>query len=270
MRRSLRDEGVASAYRSAIGDIWLKEAFRGILVTQQAAISLTPDCEVVVLNDSAVQIGYSSVEELIVAIQTVVQGDPRKRIGVAATAGTALVPSDTLAADRFSGVVGATPSEGVRVFGWRVRLTASQLNYSYRPIQIDVGPIVGAAGPVQDITAPVVSFAVIARRFPADLIVLSPSNGAGIFTIVRGGSSQVTDATSTSVSNGLAVRSIGDASTFCMIESLNQRDLTRRAVVPASSVGLTSRSMDGKWGGVYDEVFPGMRDEVFPGIRDAR
>lgn len=255
--------GAAPPYRTSIGEIWLRQALLAMVATQQIAISLTPDAELVVLNDSAVQHGYRSYSDLITAFTAVVQGAAQKRIGVSLAAGVALTPSLPLNADLFSGFVGAAVTEGVRVFGWRIRLTASQLNFPYRPIQIDVGPLVGAAGPTVSLPNPVLSLVVTPRKAPVDVIVLSPSNAAGLFTVTVGGSaSTVAAPADTTVSNGVAIRSIADANVFAMVESLNQRDLTKRVIGGAS--------VEADFSGFYDNVFPGMRDsnEVFPGMRD--
>lgn len=235
-------------YRSNMGGIWLQSALNKIIETQQVAVALTPMTELTVINQSALQHGYKSMRELATAAYSAVQGESRKAFNAAVSAATTAVLSGALSADVFSGLAGATAAFGIKTFGWRVRITASQLNFAFRPVQIDVGPLTGNAGPAQLLPTPVLSLAIVPRRLPVDVVILSPANSAGLFTLVPGSVQSVVGTTGTTDSNGVAIRSLSDATAFAAIESLNMRD-------------LTSRLAEGNL--PKDEAFGGMRDASY-------
>jgi hypothetical protein len=252
-RRAAKE--VAGAGPSSLGEPWLKRAISALAHTKQVALSLTPDTDLVVLNNSAVLHGYQKKAGLDTSMLAACQGESRKSVGAADTNDTALTPGGlALSADVFSGIANATFSEGIAVFGWRIRVTGSFNNFAYRPLQIDVGTILGAAGPVQTMPAANVVLSLLAfpKRLPVDLLVLSVSNGAGLFSVVPGSMQSQSGVANTTTRNGIAARSLADANTFATFEGLNQRDLIARF---------------GSCDGVLDEEEEDA--PVFSGIRDA-
>lgn len=249
--------GSKSGYRGSANRSWLTNAFQAMIATKQFAVTLTPYSEIAVTNASAVQHGYSSLRGIITGAQAAVRGAANKDIQSAA-----------LSAAVFNVTAGAAAT-GIRTFGWRLRLTASALNYAYRPFIVDVGPVLNTAG-VLSIPSPVVTFAVISRRMPCDVIVLSPSNAAGLLTIVEGTQAEVVAAAATTTNNGISVRSLGDANSFAVFETLNARDLISR---PTQLVGEGACS-DEEEDAVYDTLMDEAEEEeddgldTFPGIRD--
>lgn len=238
MKKVLVKKGLkrnANSYRSAVGASWIATAMSAIAASRQVALAMTPECEVALLNDSAVFHGYSNLSELLTAAYAATGGAVAKVMGVADTNDTSLVLSAALSMapgsdGLFSGYAGATASEGTAVFGWRVRLTGSLTNFSFRPLQIDVGKVTGGVGPVQTIASPVLSIAVIPRKLPVDLIVLSVANAGGLMSITAGGSGTVSGTSGTSTRNGLVVRGASDSNIYATIESLNARDLMDRSL----------------------------------------
>jgi hypothetical protein len=159
----------------------------------------------------------------------------------------------------FSNIANGTAAPGIPVFGWRIRLTASVLNFAYRPILIDVGPVLNTAG-VFTVPTPIVSLAVQGRRLPIDVFIISPANAAGLATIVPGVQDEVIATTTTTVRNGIVIRTLADANTFAVIETLNARDLVTRG----TAFGALCADEDG------DFEAPTLSDSegLYSGIRD--
>lgn len=242
-----------TGYRSAVGTSWIAAAMAAVAASRQVALAMTPDCELTLLNDSAVFHGYSDLSQLLTACYAATNGAVGKVLGAADTNDTALSLSLPLSMapgtdGLFSGVAAATATNGQRVFGWRLRLTGSLTNFSFRPIQVDVGRVTGAAGPVQTIASPVLSIAVVPRKLPVDLIVLSVANAGGLMSVTEGQSGYGSGASGTSAFNGLVIRGTSDSNVFGTIESLNARDLMDRSL---------------------RQIKPQKDNEFFEGIRDA-
>lgn len=202
-------------YRGSARIPWIWAALQAMVRSRQLMVSLTPYCEIKVINASAVYHGYKSIGEVQSAAYAAVQGEPQKDVRSAA-----------LSANFFSANTGVT-SDGIATFGWRLRITASSLNFAYRPIFVDIGPVNNAAGTLT-IPTPVVTIALFPRRLPLDVVVFNVANAAGYFTIRPGRSNNNVDAGVTSAFNGIGIRSLADANTFGVIESLNSRDLITR------------------------------------------
>jgi len=209
------------------GNVWVGEAINKTVQTGDIAVSLTPGVEIVVVNNSALKHIYRNKEAFLTAIYAQVQGSSQKVIGAALGAGAALTVSGVaLAAPIFSGIFGAAQLAGTPVAGWRIRLAASVTNNAYRVFEVNVGPIVGAAG-LQTIPVPVLQLAIFTRTPAADIIVWSPQNGAGQFALAPGASNTTVLNGVTSAGNGISVNTI-DANTFGDFESINARDLYPR------------------------------------------
>jgi hypothetical protein len=159
-------------------------------------------------------------------------------------------------------VTAGTATAGIATFGWRIRLTASQLNFAFRPFIIDIGPVLNTAG-VLTIPTPVITFAVQARRMPVDIFVISPANAAGLATIVPGVQDEIVAAAATTLRSGVLIRTISDASTFGVIETLNARDLVSRA----TTFGELCRDGDAFSDG-GEPVVENDDEGYFSGIRD--
>jgi hypothetical protein len=145
------------------------------------------------------------------------------------------------------------------VFGWRLRVTASMLNFDFRPILVDIGPILNTGGTLT-VPNPVVSLALVTRKLPIDMIVISPANAGGQATIVAGQQDEVIATTTTSATNGISVRSLGTATVFASFESLNARDLVGRPVSGQIGGGMSEGVQTGirdeeEEDAVYDDVF---------------
>jgi hypothetical protein len=241
-----------SGYRGSANEAWLQEVLAKMASSRQLAMSETPMTEIVVTNAAATFHAYSSLKELMTACYAAVQGESRKSFA-----------SGALSASLFNMTAG-TAAAGIKTFGWRLRFTASQLNFAFRPISVNIGPILNTAG-VLSIPSPVLSFQFISRRMPVDIIVISPANAAGLATITQGSQDDVVLTTTTSANNGVQVVSLADANTFATIETLNARDLIAR---PTQLLGNSSSDAvyddDERYGSGGSQPFGGIRD----GIRD--
>lgn len=209
---------------------WLRASIALAIRTGDIAVSFTPKTQVVLTNGASVKHAYRSTQALLTAAYAAVQGEPRKQFGAAYTADTALTTSGlALSADVFSGIASATFSDGIKTFAWHVRVAASITQFAYRMFNIDVGPLTGAAGPVQTLDAAniVASFQVISYSPVIDLFILSPQNGGGQMTVVPGGMNSGSGVANLGSVNGIAIRTV-DANTFGNFESLNARDLISR------------------------------------------
>jgi hypothetical protein len=241
----LRPRSSASrGYRGTGVDSWLKNVIDMMVSSRQVAVAATPGTEIEVQNASAVYHGYKSVHEFRSACLAAVQGaaDKETRSGALSAAVTC--------------VNNGTAAAGFDVFGWRLRLTASQNNYAFRPFIVDVGPVLNTAG-VFTVPSPIITFAVYSQRLPCDLFVVSPANAGGLATIRPGTHNQTTATTQTTTQNGILVRTLADANTFAVISSLNARDLVSRA--GAWGCADEEDSEEDFLGGT--EVYPGIRDE---------
>lgn len=242
--------GYPQNYRSSSGQAWLQGMLRMIIASRQLVVSATPLTELVITNASTPFIGYRSMRELVTACYSAVQGESRKSYVQGSLNGTLV------------NIANGTAAAGIPVFGWRIRLTASVLNFAYRPILIDIGPILNTGGTVFTVPNPVVSFAVQSRRLPVDIFVISPANAAGLATIVPGTQDDITATTTTTARSGVLIRTLSDANTFGIIETLNARDLVARA----TSFGELCASDEDD-----DEVGPGTSSDeegFYSGIRD--
>jgi hypothetical protein len=237
-------------YRSASNQMWLQEMIRNMAANRQLVVSATPLTELVILNASTPFHGYRSQRELVTACFSAVQGESRKSF-----------VQGNLNSNLFN-VTAGTATAGIATFGWRIRLTASQLNFAFRPFIIDIGPVLNTAG-VLTIPTPVITFAVQARRMPVDIFVISPANAAGLATIVPGVQDEIVAAAATTLRSGVLIRTISDASTFGVIETLNARDLVSRA----TTFGELCRDGDAFSDG-GEPVVENDDEGYFSGIRD--
>jgi hypothetical protein len=274
-RATKRGRRAGSAHRGAGSpQTWIAEAIDATVVTGDIAVSLTEGAEVVVLNNSALKHIYRNRTALLTAIYSAVAGSSVKSLGAALGAGVALVPSGiALAADAFGGIFGAAATPGTLVAGWRAHLSASVTNNAYQLFQIDVGPIVGAAG-LQTMPAPVLSLGVYMYTPAADIIVWSPQNGAGQFALSPGNMNAAVLNGATTPSNGIVCRLL-NATSFATFEGINMRDIYPRfgACPPAHDYEGISDGVDefdfggsrylptNQRGGRPHRAFPALRDE---------
>lgn len=191
---------------------WLIPGLRKMVETKAVAVALQREVNITVVNASLQQHGYQSMDELVTAFIAASQGDGAKDVRQGALNANV------------SNMLDAAASPGIDVAAWRLRLTASDLNFAKRPIFVSIGRVLNTAG-VFSVPNPVVRFVVYANRAPADIIVLSPSNANGLATIIRGTQAESFPTTVTSARNGVVIENLGDANTFGIIESLNSRDL---------------------------------------------
>jgi len=223
---------------------WLKSVLATCARTRSLAVSATPHSEIVLTNAATTFHGYSSLRELSTACLSAVQGEARKEID-----------NGPLSATFCSGNTAAAAAQGVTVFGWRLRITASINNFAYRPITVTIGATTGAAGVGSNnatIAAAdtVAEFQIFARRLPVDVFFLSVSNAGGLATVTPGGFDSNLAATKSFPSrNGIIVSSLADGTTFAAIESLTARDLLARGQ------GIPTHD------GLYDYTQEGIRDE---------
>jgi len=163
------------------------------------AISLDPENQVFVNSTDPLLLAYPDPYQLLTACQLAVQGDATKAFNQIVVASP--VVNVTLAV-----------STGTKVFGLKIRITDSVLNFKFGTYQIQ---FIDAAS-----TAPVVraTFNVIARKLPVEVVCLSISNAAGLATIVPS-----TDAgIRVLAASNTALTPAQDA---LYVETLNQRDL---------------------------------------------
>jgi hypothetical protein len=221
--------------------------------SKQVAVAATPHTEISVTNASFAEHGYQSMRELVGAIVAVTQGSARKSYA-----------SGPLSANVLNVTAGAAAA-GFSTFGFRLRITASHLNWAFRPILVDIGPVLNTAGTLS-IPAPVISMALLSRRLPIDVFILSPSNAAGYGTVSLGTQDDVVLAGATTVGNGVLVRTLADATTFAIIESLNARDLIARTIAgqegfapPSSNERILPLGIrDASWDNEADDEFDGV------------
>jgi len=204
-RRS--DDGLNN---NAVG--WVIPAIQAMVNSKAVAVAFQPRVNITIVNQSLQQHGYTNQKELVTAMVAACQGDGNKSVLTGALNANV------------SNIINGTAAPGFDVAAWRIRLTASMLNFAFRPIFVNVGPVLNTAG-VWTCPNPVIRFIVLAERAPVDILVLSASNANGLATVVRGVSGETTATTTTTTRNGVVVESLGDANTFAMIESINARDL---------------------------------------------
>jgi hypothetical protein len=219
---------------------WIADAIKKTVQLGDIAVSLTEGVDIVVLNNSAIKHVYRNRTSFLTALYSATQGSAVKQVGAALGAGAVLVPSGVaLAADAFGGIFGAAATAGTIVAGWKVHLSGSVTNMSYRLYQVDVGPIVGAGG-LQTLPAPVLSLGVTLRSPAADIVVWSPQNGAGQFALAPGNLNATVLNAATTPSNGIAVRTL-TANDFATFEGINMRDIYPRfgACPPAYDEALS-------------------------------
>ena len=225
--------GAPTGYRSLAGISYIYDIMSKMVQNRQFAVALTPDTSLINNDNRFMFHGYNSLGEMTTAAQAVVQGNSVKRISAnTGAAGIANVLSLPLSADAFScgGVNAATGTPAATVYGWLIKLTGSINNFSYRPIQIDIGPPTVALG-VVTLPTPVVSLAVQTARLPCEIFILSPSNASGVATLRPGRSASILGTNDSQGDfNIAAVRSIADANTFVSFESVNAMDLASRAI----------------------------------------
>jgi hypothetical protein len=219
--------------QGSLSQAWMNEILIQMVKRGVPIISLTPGAEIVTVNNSAVKLGYTSIDQLMVAINAAVQGQATKAIGGAG--------NNTL--ETFAkGITGASMAEnvsgtqfdsltGTYVFGWRIRVTASELNFARRPIVIDIGNMTSDAT-ATTISSPVFTALVYpTSKAPIDIVVLSVSNASGLFTVVPGDCGNGIGANNTTGTgrNSVALRAYtSDTVHFANVESLNARDLLKR------------------------------------------
>jgi hypothetical protein len=244
-------------FRSNMGFPLVAKIIAGMVKSRQVAVSLQPNVQIEVVNNSAEVHAYQSIAEFVVAANSAVAGDQTKSVGASASGGTSLTLSGTaLSADSFGSFATAgTATSGTPCWAFWAHISSSALNWGRRVIQLDVGPINGAAGPVVQLATPALTLAITAEQAPVDIIVLSVSSGPGRFTMKQGRMGDAfAAATAAGSANGICVRSIGDANSFCSFKSLNARDLGSAVVNP----GIVEQAAD------YDDgvtVYPGISDE---------
>lgn len=241
-------KGNLSGYRGSANKAWLQDALHEMAKTGAVAMSLTPYCEIAVQNASATFHGYASPDELITSCLAAVQGEARKD-----------TRSSNLNANA-ANVTDGTAAAGIPVFGWRLRLTGSALNFAYRPFIIDVGPILDTAGAFS-VPTPVITFAAIARRLPVDILILSPANAGGLMTIVPGTQADVIATTTTTSRSGVVVRTLSDTTQFAVFETLNARDLISRPTERRTSLVPQDNDIYGERDDGGMEFYPGIRDQ---------
>lgn len=247
-RRPVRGRRRMTRFRSSINAAWLRAALATIARTGQVAVPLTPRTNLIVTNASALQHGYRSINDLKSAINSAMQGASAKAFGAAASAAAAaMTPSLGLGAAAFGCRANATAAAGTPVFGWKVKVGGSINNFAYRSFAVHIGSLTTDAAPALSLAAnPTLSLLVETQLPVCEFIVLSPSNGAGQFTIVPGIQSQAVGASTTSSAQSIAIDAI-DANTFVTFEGLNARDLLVRPM-------LQSSFRDADFADVYDEI----------------
>jgi hypothetical protein len=234
-------------YRGSTGPSWLKDILAQAVRNRQVICSLTPTVEIITSGSSALYHGYPTLNALVAAAASASQGAATKQV-ITGALSVAIASVNSAATNNIPG------------FGWRLRIAASQTNFAFRAMRIDVGPIVNTAG-VFTCPNPVLTAFIAPRRLPVDLIVLSPANAGSFMTIVPSAQGDLA-AGATSAQPGLLV-GIVDANHFASIESLNGRDLISRPVNQGPPLRDES---------LMDAVYDGEEDDpagerVFSGIR---
>jgi hypothetical protein len=178
---------------------WLGPALSALASQSRFAISLDPENSIFVNTTNPLILAYPSPDALLAACQMAVQGDATKGFNQAVVANP--VVNVTLAA-----------ATGTKVFGLRIRITDSVLNFKFGTYQINFTDATS--------TTPVVraTFNVVARKLPVDVICLSVSNSAGLATVVPS-----TDAGIQVLAASNAALTPGQDALY--VETLNQRDL---------------------------------------------
>ena len=224
---------------------WLTDAINKTVQSGDIACSLTESCEIVLINNATTKHIYANKGAFLAALYAACQGSLAKVVGAAAGAGAALTPIGvSLAADAFGGVF-AAGVPGTVVSGFRVRFSASVTNNSYRPVQIDLGTIVGAGG-LQTVPTPVTSFILYPRTPAVDAVFWAVSVNRGLAALTPGViGAGVQNGTSTA-QQGIVART-QDATSFVEFESINLGDLYPRfgACPPSPQAALAAPASDG-------------------------
>lgn len=237
----------------SLSQAWMNEILIAMVKKQVPILSLTPGVEIVTVNNSAVKLSYTNLDMLMVAVNAAVQGQATKAIG-AASDNTGETFAGGILGREMTGNLSATQFDtggtSTLVFGWRVRVMASELNFARRPIVIDVGPMTSGLTTTTIGTPVFTALAYPTTNAPIDIIILSVSNASGLFTIVPGDAGNGLGVSSSGTGrNAVVVR--GDAaltSHYAVIESLNARDLIKRfgfGDVAADDANFETANRDG-------------------------
>lgn len=200
-----------------------QQALAAMAKNRAIAVADATRATIRVINSSFVQHGYSSLSSLVNGARIAAGGASEKGI-VNSAMGSAVSSADTAVA---ASLVGS-----VRCFGWKIRLTASVLQFSGAPYFLNVGFPTGAVGAgqqnalVSDSNA-IFRLAVYAIRPPVDVFVLALSNGAGFGTLVPGAVNEVCAVSTQGTLLAVSAAAV-TADNNITIETLNERDLISR------------------------------------------
>lgn len=252
--------GQSVGYRSSIGRSWIYDGLCELAATRMIAASLTPGTEIILTNNATMLHGYPTVDAIITAARAAMRGDPSKNImantGAAAAASVLAGP---LNVTEFSvgGANTALTVLGSRAFAFAVTITGSDLNFTYQPIEITMGPPSVAAG-VVTIPNPNFKWVLKPSALPQQLVFLSVGQGGGYATVKEGRVGDILGNNDNGADfNIMQVTNMSNANIFATFESINERDLLNRLAPPAN------QSQDGVWNGINNgaRLFTGVRDQ---------
>lgn len=240
--------------------VWVRSLFLRAVRSRSLFVPANPDVKIVILNNSIKRHTYGTLKDLVVTAKGIVRGSSNKVAGVADTNDTAINPSGLdLTAAVYSGKAGATAAEPNVVCAWIATFSGSEQAYTKRPIIVDIGPIVGAAGPVQTIPTPVVTLLIYPNgRTPFQVLLFSCANAGGIGTLTPGSHDSTSGVAASLAFNGLSVRAI-DANTYVDLESINERDFV--GPLDPKNCSDEEESDEEEEDGWYDEAGGLVRDE---------
>lgn len=251
---------------------WIEPIMRRIVSTRQIALALTPGTSIASTDNKLLSHGYGNLADIKMACAAAVRGDPTKIVRCStnvAGAGLSLsLPLNTVV--NGSAGVNASPDSlaPTSVFGWLVRVSASVNNFAFRGVEISVGKPSIAAG-VITIPSPVISYVISGKGSPCvDVVILSPSNAAGVASIVPGVAGGILGNDNTQITNNvISIASLGQADLYAQIESLNATDFllgSQSATVNKDEVAdmFDGDNDDGDEADWLTSAYGGMRDQV--------
>jgi hypothetical protein len=178
---------------------------------------LDGSADVKLLDAGTTQLGHSSMGELVTLMMQSAGG--ATGTDTIESVATAAVVSDS---------AGAATRIGTQVAAFRIRLSASNLNWTGQPITINQGLLTNTAGTLAVSTSRLKLRVTPKRGYNVvDLLLLSVANAGGMYTTAVGGVAGTVLATETSTWNGIVISALS-SSYNAMIEPVNQRDLIAR------------------------------------------
>jgi len=238
-------------FRAGVGGSWIEQLIDGVAASRQVAQAFgASPAEVVSVNNVPNRHGMGSRDQLYQSMNNVCLGYSGKNIVTGQLGGTTQVPAGAIGPTAGSvqsvGAGGAAASSSLNnVCAWRVRISASQLNFNGQVYYMDLVTVTVAAGPILTVATTVLQLAIVPTQQIVDMLVLS-ALPSGSYCMLQTGISGLIGATATPAT-GSPILTVygGNSVTFATIESINQRDLGSISDIDAPTTDSSQNDMAG-------------------------